>query len=1120
MATSEPPAKKRYPTLLALDQRLGPLIVGELTLQRADLAAMGASMSGKPLRARHLDVREADQTLLDSIRFSVPELQRYLSTADSVSGSSAALLFEFAALRSVQAPPLLLPEAGGEHSGAMDKLDSLLCKVQKTNLNQVSQLEGMPQWVEPKKSRSLALIGAGLGVYGYYSAISALTDAIKTGDIDETVVTGAELFANLTGEALELGLERFGKRMLENGRKVFAGFNASTLGKIMQRGASLFALVLTLPFDIISAQKSLSKAAKSTGKEALDHYVSAGFTILGASISVILSVAAAAGFSVAGPLGIAAAVVLMLGMQLYSAVRQVDEIDDYIELSIVERLQAGWLAFQGREPQRDVRDRYVLAKMQKQHAQQLTSQAEAWLMGALKGTVQAVVNGRFEVRLNPVRHWKRRWNEAEGEDAYIDTNEPTVVDLDDDVDASNTPVDQIPGVVSGSQWVNAAVLWRLGGGNDKVKGLTDNPNIFQFGAGHKQLTGGAKADVFTYEIPAGTLDAALANGPVSELYGGAGSDTLNLSNSATYQEGAQGYAIDLQAGTVARRKDLGTPTPHHSISLDSIENVSTPAGVANHVKGSAQANTVIAEGDNDRVEAGDGNDTVVVLGANAWVDGGAGRDRYVIASNRGTVTLKDQDWAEGAVIEMRWPLAAIASWRIQECALVIVVWRGDDGELPQHVIRLEQLYTRSDSQRRLNTHNLLFVTQDGYMLEPILTPVLAGEEDVSVAVAVRAGGQDLTMDKVLNAGEFVVPYGRSSRCFIERGPSMKVLAVRLKGDTTACMLYVDYSSRELLQALAEYRVTLRRVGHFDSLTYSDVRLTLTFTDGGQLVLANYASDRSSTRTNVTSNIIAVSLKLDCRFELVMNDGASYRVQAAQQTYAQDRASPGFNTFDGRSALVKRVGTHPFFRPHSAKGVWLQSVPQKIVIPAPPHYQKSYALLGRASTYEVVPSTGSTICLSTPGALAKQSNASFWLINTASLGELIEQRHIVLTNDTLKVGSVTVSLPPMTDPSVPLEQVSVHTQQGEQYDIRQDLGAVYLAQLDAAPYATVDAVFGALRRSRQWATLMVRQLRVIGLALKDGTVSGIHYDAGRDCWGADLEPQRNVTSSDLRFTRVA
>ena len=103
MTTSKTHTKKRLETLLALDQSLGPLVVGELTVSRIDLAAMGAQVAGKPVKTHRLAVREADQTLLDSIWFSASRLQRYLRGSSSVSDSSAAVLFEFAALRSTQA---------------------------------------------------------------------------------------------------------------------------------------------------------------------------------------------------------------------------------------------------------------------------------------------------------------------------------------------------------------------------------------------------------------------------------------------------------------------------------------------------------------------------------------------------------------------------------------------------------------------------------------------------------------------------------------------------------------------------------------------------------------------------------------------------------------------------------------------------------------------------------------------------------------------------------------------------------------------------------------------------------------------------------------------------------
>ncbi len=110
--------------------------------------------------------------------------------------------------------------------------------------------------------------------------------------------------------------------------------------------------------------------------------------------------------------------------------------------------------------------------------------------------------------------------------------------------------------------------------------------------------------------------------------------------------------------------------------------------------------------------------------------------------------------------------------------------------------------------------------------------------------------------------------------------------------------------------------------------------------------------------------------------------------------------------------------------------------------------------------------------------------------------------------------MTLVLAQVSDPGVPLEQISVQTLEGDRYDVRLDLGAVYLAQLDASRYLSIDDVWQALRRFRQQAVLMVRRLRVMGVRLADGTDSGIHYDVLRDCWGADSDPQRAVASADL------
>ncbi|KAF1027570.1 MAG: hypothetical protein GAK37_02404 [Pseudomonas sp.] len=1095
-------------TLSTLDARLGALIVGESSINRATLAEMGAQVNRQPIEARQLSGREADQTLLDTLTFPASALKRFLGNAQASSDNSANLLFELASLRSVQAGPLLvaLPDTGADE--ALGKLDGLLRAAQRANPNQAGHVEGLPPWVDAPHSRSLAAAGFGLQVYGYYSAITALVEALKSGDIAQTLNAGAELLAELASTALELALESLGKRLLEKGAQLFQGFSASSLGKLLCRGAGLFALVLTLPLDIRNAVLSLKEAARARGKEAMDHYVNAGLSITSAALGVVLGIAALAGFSQAGPLGLAAAAVLIIGAQVYSAARQVDEIDDYIELSSHERLRAGWFLFWGMALDEPVRERYAVARMDAMRAAHLKTQAEQWLKGALKGTVQAVVNGKYEVRLSPARHWKYRWDASGGELPYVETTEPGVHDEDDVIDASGSRVDQLPGSVQGAASSQAGVLWQLGGGNDTVRGVADAANIFRFGAGHKQLTGGEGDDQFLFDLPAGTFGGTAHPVRASELRGRGGSDTLHLVNQTSYPEDTLGFAIDLYQGTVRARTGAGQSEAPLALSLDSIENVSTPSGVASHVKGTAAANVVIAWGDNDRIETGDANDTILVQGTRAWVDGGAGQDRYVIASNRGTVTLHEQDWNEGTQVEMRWEAACICRWVIQDCALVIVTLRGDDGELAERVLRLEALYAWVDGKRVLKNNLVRFVTADGYTLMPVLAAELAGTEDVVVKVGACAMGPDVPVENLLGTGEFKVPVGVASRCFVARGAAHKTVRVGLKSDVTACTLYVDYTWAEMVEVEATYHVSCRAHGAFDELTYGNVALTLVFHDGGRLVLANYASDRAPVRSNVVGGILANRLRLDCRVVLIFRDGVSCRLDPVPQHYLQDRVAPGLKTVDGRAALVSRAGVYPFVRPPASKSIQLQSVSQRIVIPAPPHHQH-YVLAGRSSVYEVVTSAGATLHLSTPAALLKRADASCWRLYTDEL----EPSQIRLEGDRLCLDSVTVYLPSVSDPGVPLEQVSIHSAGGDVYQVRQDFQAVCLSQLHLA-CATVDEAWTELRRRRQQAPLMARRLWLTGIGLAGDARSVIFYDTVDDRWGLTADPARRLAHSAL------
>lgn len=561
----------RQQTLMDLDTAWGPMGIGETSVGRVALDSMGARLEGAELDVERYRVKEADQALIDQITFSAVHLKAYMTSASGESCDQAtAALFELASLRSEWAPGMLSPPDASD--GAIVKLDRLLRRVQSVNLNDVSAMESLPGWADKLRSGSAQTLGVGLQLYGFYSAIRGIGEALRTGDTGELLFEGGAFSAEVASLGVELALERIGQKMMSAGHTVYRGFCASRAGLLLRRGAGLIASVLTVPFDIAQAVIALSKALKAEGKQAQDLYVEAGFSLVSATLSLALGVSALAGFGAAGPVGLIAAAVLIVGARIYAACRVVDEIDDYIELSTLERLRTGWFAFAGVELDDSVLDRYKTSRARSAYAESLKAQARALLGAEMKNSVQAIVNGRFEVRLQTIRHWKHQWDEQAGESPHTLVREPVIHEVDDYFDASKEgAVDLLPEATWGAKGPEKGVLWLLGGGDDSVLGVPNRPNHFRYGGGRKHLVGGSQDDEFMFEVPPDTFSGAEGRVPISELVGGTGADTLSFLGE-TPGPRAAGFNVNLGAGSVTLMTD-NVRDGLKCMGLWSIENV-------------------------------------------------------------------------------------------------------------------------------------------------------------------------------------------------------------------------------------------------------------------------------------------------------------------------------------------------------------------------------------------------------------------------------------------------------------------------------------------------------------------------------------------------------------------
>ncbi|PAM81492.1 hypothetical protein CES87_25280 [Pseudomonas sp. ERMR1:02] len=522
---------------------------------------MNATVHGEPLDIGNTNFRRTTQAFIDGLRLNPADVESRMWASGTVGDYTIpSLLFEIATHRSVDAPPLF-NEAQTSHT---QKIDRLLQAAQKLDIRDTRLPENVPGWVNKQKSKVVNSMGVGLQAFGIYSGLMGICDAIKTGNRTEAAISAGAVVTELGSLIIERGLVKTAQELIETSARIYQGFAKTRFGLYLSRAAGLIAGALTLPFDIYFAIKALNDASQTTGKQALDHYVAAGMNLTSAALTLILGTAALAGFAHAGPLGIAAAAILITGSQIYSAIRQVDDIDDYIELSVDERLVTGFLAFVNQSAPQRIQDRYSIALTLDQHSKMLTSRARKWLDGQMKDSIEAIVNGKVDVSLKAAQVFWFEWD-AQGRESTPskEIKAPLVEDGNDTIDARNGIPSNLPGVVKGTRGESKATLWLLGGGKDTVIGVENKPNHFSYGTGSKHLTGGKKDDHFLF---AGAVQTLKAPAPVktdAHLLGGDGDDTLVFQGQLQSQDVSThiGFEIDLESGRICLLSNIDSTPP-------------------------------------------------------------------------------------------------------------------------------------------------------------------------------------------------------------------------------------------------------------------------------------------------------------------------------------------------------------------------------------------------------------------------------------------------------------------------------------------------------------------------------------------------------------------------------
>ncbi|MFJ2487878.1 calcium-binding protein [Pseudomonas sp. NPDC087639] len=1121
-ANPEPENSARKPgQLKMLDDLFGPFKIGPYTITRRGLDALGATIDGQPLTGHNTQFRTPSRSFVNALQLSYPEIEKRMKV--STFGDDyllPSLLYEMACLRPQTAPPVIRNDTG-VNVGEVDysqKMSRLLNSAQNLDLRlSYSKKQSSPSWIIIKNHST---VGASVGIqaFGIFMGIRGIYDAVKKNDKDEIIFNSIGIGTEVGSIITDVAVTKAGQRMIEAGSGALKDFAKTRVGIRLGRSGGLVGGALTLPFDIYSAVREFNAASNKTGKQAIDHYVSAGLNIASAAMTVILGTAALAGFSFAGPVGLAAGALMAIGSQIYGAVRMVDEIDDYIELTVEERWRTGWFSFVPlMDIDQDIKNRYELAKAKIETAKRLTTTARKILDETQKDTIEAVVHGRYEDRLKKrrerVKHW---WGVETMPIVYV----PEVVGLDDTIDARAGVTAQTPGAVLGTPGEDKGILWMIGDGKDTVTGVEKKPNAFYYAEGTKTLTGGEKDDKFIVQNAAQAIERPVESAEFSRLKGGAGSDTLILDGKQSFPAEGRGYDIDLTAGTLQIYTPNADPTVEDGESysfkalLENIENVQTLNDGKSIVTGTKEANVITSRGA-DKIYAGAGNDTLYLLKNNATAFGEAGTDFYHVDLSQGSVLISD-DGVDESYISLGWRMDHIEKWKVDRLRLLITL-QFDFHYGRRSIIAIDNVYKTSEGHRVLNNDKLTIITRDGYYLKPDLPEKMQHDDPFEISAEITKVGRP---EKTTIVHETVckVPTNQNTHYYVQRfNPHTQFITGSHPDSYYGTRIFLDYDFSELTSAHAAFATTpsieMNAAAGNDKV---NVSIDFLFYFGKNLLQIAGVSQYADTTLDAALVKAAANVSTH-GYMLVFRDGKAHTL-ILEADYAKPPAHYKPNV------AGNTLTSHDLRFPIRVKDNAVFEIPQTLALELD-HISSCSRLLplakqtaidnieGAGATYLIHLSANRVLRISTPGGLATASSqlnhSSTWELDATQLGEF----NIVLADNKLYIGNTTVHLPQYGADDL-IDEIFVIGPKGVVHTVDLSFDRIYINRLDARYFESpTDATADV---PEEFSAIAQSVLEVRNVAMTDGTRGKLKYSMPERKWILESNKSRTITNADLKI----
>ncbi|UII69139.1 hypothetical protein LVW35_15730 [Pseudomonas sp. HN11] len=730
--------------LQALDAN-NPLIrIGELEVSRAELYRMGLHIGGKPIESAL--ATDSSGRITSKVEIDYDRLVVYLkSTSPEVGVRTTSIVNEIAAKRSPASGPLatrgegrLVPEQFQKYLHDTSKHAAAISELQSSGKPLPAGFFA-PEETPGRSGGKSKAAGLGFQAFSTFQGLRASIDSFQRGDTTAGAIIAGGVVSDYVGMGVEAGLNKLARTAITQASPTILGFQSSTIGKMIGKVAGGAGAAISVPFDIYNAVDSFKKAAGSTGKEAQDHYVNGAFAVTNAVTSIGLSAAFLAGFSAAGPAGLAVAAILMSAQAIYSAVRTVEEINEYTPLSGTKKFEVGLKSFLGFEPGFEVIKPYLEAKYAKEYDTQKREYHQKFLNGPGKDIFERVVFGSAQVVASQVpgkvgltgKHW---WAPITFllNLIKVDGKVPSV-SIRGGNDRINAPADSWNGMkvkpVDGAQGSGKATLWDLGDGDDQVAGVFSKPNYFMTGGGKKLISGGEVDDTVIFTADArqtlqqaeqveNTQNEKRFSKHATELWGGEGRNTLVFSGSlnTSYTEGKDtktasysGHVIDFRTGMVSVNTAKSSKEGVSPIAyFHEFSNAATVENGESYIVGDDQSSLFTLNGKKDVVLTGKGSNVVVINGG-ATVVGEGGPNTYIVNKSNKGVTIKDPN---DSVIKLDYSAAQVSGWSVSPTGDLTVNLKGDEPGSERKLVIQNAFSSNSTGDKARPA----FITNDGVML--------------------------------------------------------------------------------------------------------------------------------------------------------------------------------------------------------------------------------------------------------------------------------------------------------------------------------------------------------------------------------------------------------------------